>query len=128
MWCFKRRDEPVAASRKGFHIPRVVGGVTEGGPQPFDRRVEAVLEVHERPFGPQPLRQLLAGHDIAGAFEHHAQDFEWLLLQAYPFGSVAQLARANVELERVEAEDCRFHSQEIIAENRAPRVRLTSCG
>jgi hypothetical protein len=62
-----------------------------------------VLEVHERAVGPQPLPQLVAGHDMPGALEHQAEDFERLFLQAHAAGTAAELARTHVELERSEA-------------------------
>ncbi len=62
-----------------------------------------MLEIDERPIGPQPLRQLLASDDVARAFEHHPENLEGLLLQTDQVLALPQLARAYVEFERFKA-------------------------
>jgi hypothetical protein len=63
-----------------------------------------VLEVDERPIGPQALAQLVPRDDVAATLEHHAKDLEWLILQTDSRGARPQLARTDVELERTELE------------------------
>jgi len=97
-----RADEPVPAARQRLDELRVVRGVTKGSTQSFDRGVQAVLEVDERPIGPEPLPQFIAGDDIARAFEHQAEDLERLFLQADRTAALVQLTRPEVQLERSE--------------------------
>ncbi len=97
-------DEPVSTPRQRLHETRVIRVVAEGGPQPFDRGVEAVLEVDERAVGPEPALQLVAGDHVTRALEHQPQDLERLLLQADGGAVLVQLTRPDVELERSEAQ------------------------
>jgi len=64
-----------------------------------------VLEIDERPVRPESLRQLLARHDVTGMLEQHPEDLEGLILQSNARFASAQLARTEVELEHVEAND-----------------------
>jgi hypothetical protein len=57
------------------------GIVTECGPQPLHRRIEAVLEVHEEIVAPQSLAQFVPRDHRAGAFEQCAENLERLPLQ-----------------------------------------------
>ena len=98
----ERRDEPIAAARQRLDEPRVVRIVAERGAQALHRRVQAVLEVDEGAVRPQPLAQLLARDDVAGALEHQPEDLERLLLQADAGRARPQLAQPHVELERAE--------------------------
>ena len=69
-----------------------------------------MLEIDERPLGPQTLTQLVSRDDIARPLQHEAENLERLLLQAHAHGAVAQLARAHVQLEGPEAQRVRrFH-------------------
>jgi hypothetical protein len=45
-----------------------------------NRGVEAHIEFHERPGGPNRLAQLLPRHDVAGALEQQRQHAKRLLL------------------------------------------------
>src|SRR2546429_2054426 len=56
-------DEPVAALRQGFDETRLLLAVAQSHAQLLDGRVEAVLEVHKRVSGPEPLLELLACDD-----------------------------------------------------------------
>jgi hypothetical protein len=60
-----------------------------------------VFEVDERAVGPQPLPQLLPGDDVTRPLEHQPQNLEWLFLQPRASGTLAQLARPDIELEWV---------------------------
>ena len=76
-----RGDEAVAAPMQRLDEPRVVGIVAERRAQPFDRGVQAVLEVDERSRRPQALAQLFARHDFARPLEHHHENFKRLILK-----------------------------------------------
>jgi hypothetical protein len=100
----QRANEPVAAARQRFHKTRIVGIVAERLPEPLHGGIEAVLEIDERAIRPEPPLQLVTGHDVARPLEHHAEDFEWLLLQPDPAVAVVKLSRTEVQLERSEAD------------------------
>ena len=87
-----------------LHEPRMLGVVAERGAQALDRRVQPVLEVDERAVRPQPLPELVAGQHLAGPLEQHGQQLERLVLQAEAHAVLAQLARAEIELESSESE------------------------
>ena len=101
------RDEAVAAPMQRLDEPRIVGIVAERGAQPLDRRIQAVLEIDERPRRPQTLAQLFARHHFAGPLEHHRENFERLILQPDADAALAQLARAQIDLEGPESLDVR---------------------
>ena len=63
-----------------------------------------MLEIDECPFRPEPPRELLAGDDVTGVLEHHAEDLERLLLETDAVLPFPQLAGADVELEGFETE------------------------
>ena len=64
-----------------------------------------MLEVDECAIGPEPPAQFVPGDHGAGTLEHHAQDFERLLLQADRAAAAGpELARPDVQLERPEAQ------------------------
>jgi hypothetical protein len=56
-----------------------------------------VLEIDERPVGPQPIAQFVARDDRAGTVEQQLQDLERLLLQPDARISFPQLARRLVQ-------------------------------
>jgi hypothetical protein len=68
-----------------------------------DSRAEAVIEIHEGIGGPQLLPQFLARHRLAGTLQQQAKDLEGLLLNLDPESVFAQVAGAQVGLERSEA-------------------------
>jgi hypothetical protein len=107
-------DEAIPPARHGLDEPRLIGFIAEGGAQPLDRRVEAVLEVDERSVGPETLPQFVARDDVAGALEHQAEDFVRLILQADAPRPVAQLAGMAVELERRESKQVRPHASSLV--------------
>src|SRR5262249_23151769 len=82
-----------------LHESRTVRIVAERRAQPLDGGVEPVLEVDERPVGPEPAPQLLARQDFIGLLQEHQQYFEGLILQAQADTILAKLARPHVELE-----------------------------
>src|SRR4051812_3045335 len=103
---FDRPDEPVAAARERFDEPRRRRRVAERFPNPRDRVVQAVVEVHERIGGPDFRSQLLARHQLAGVSEQRGKDLQRLPLKPVLHSVLAQFASANVEVEHAEAKDC----------------------
>jgi hypothetical protein len=67
-----------------------------------------VLEIDERAGGPEPLAQLFACDELTGPVEHHRQNFERLFLQSDSHSALAQLARAQVDLEGSEPPNIRL--------------------
>ena len=64
-----------------------------------------MFEVDERVAGPQPLPELVAGDDLAGPFEQRDQETEGLVGQVQPAAGLAQLTRADVQLEDAEPDN-----------------------
>ena len=104
-----RSDEAISAPLQRLDEARTLGVVAERGAQPLDRRVQPVLEIDERPVRPQPVAELVAGEHVRGTLEQHGQNFEWLVLQPDADAVLAQLTRADVELESAEAERASLH-------------------
>ena len=73
--------------------------VAERGAEPLHGSIQTVFEVNECSLRPETLRQLLARDHVARSLEHHAEDFERLLLEPDAFLPFPQLAGAHVELE-----------------------------
>ena len=63
------RDEPIAAPRECLDEARVIRGVGQRFAQPLDGGVHPVVEVDERVVRPEPLPQLVASDQLAGAFQ-----------------------------------------------------------
>jgi hypothetical protein len=93
-------DVAIAASRHGLDKRRPVDIVAKKRPQPFDGRVETVLEVHERALGPETMEQFVPSDDVAWALEQGAQDLERLNLKLDAPPAFSQLSGAQVELPR----------------------------
>jgi len=86
-------NPPVPAPRQRLDVARRLCVVAERRAQPLDGGVEAVLEVHERAVGPEPIAELVARHDAAPAGEQQPEDLERLLLQPDARAAFHQLAR-----------------------------------
>ena len=99
-----RSDEAIAAPGQGLDELRRFGRIPECLAGLLDRRVQAVLEVHERVGFPEPFAQLLARADLARPFEQQRQDLSRLLLQPDPMALPVQLAAATIEFEWPEME------------------------
>jgi hypothetical protein len=56
--------------------------VSNHATQTFDGRVQPVLEVYERPLGPQMTSEFLAAQDFGRALEEQGQHVEGLVLQS----------------------------------------------
>ena len=63
-------DEPVAAPRKRLDEARCHRRIAQGFTKPFYRRVQTVLEIHERIFRPELATQIIAG-DQRPRLTHH---------------------------------------------------------
>ena len=99
-------DEAIPATRQGLDEPRGVGRISERFPQLVDRRVDAVIEVHDRP-GPELLLQLLARDELARLFQEHCQHLQGLLLESDSDSLLAQLSCPEIDLEHPEPNDLR---------------------
>ena len=121
---FERADEAVADAGEGLDEARLRRVVAEDGPEPLHHRVDAVLEVDRGAVGPQPLADVLAGDDVAGAIEHQRQQLERLFLQPDGIGAATHLAQAHVDLDATELHDRGRH----LLAHRAPSVAESTFG
>ena len=94
-----RGDETIAAARHRLDIARRIGGVAQRVAQPLHDCVQAVLEVDEGVGGPEPLPQLVAGHQLAGPLDQGQQHVQRLRGETVTAQMVVQLARDWVEQE-----------------------------
>jgi hypothetical protein len=98
------RQETVANPRQRPDEPWRGGGVIQAVPQPFDRRVYAVVELDHRAVRPQPFAYLFAGDYFPRPLEQHDEDLERLVWQAHPRPMLAQLAGVEVQFKHAERE------------------------
>src|ERR1700678_3821269 len=92
-----RTDKSVAASRKGFDEPRLVGFVTKCPPQLLDCGIQTMLKIHKRILGPQPLAKRVTGHQLARMLEQNRENPKGLFLQFDFTATLEKLARAQVQ-------------------------------
>jgi hypothetical protein len=64
-----------------------------------------VIEVDEGVFGPEFAAQFLSGHDFSRSFEQCGQHLKGLLLELYLLSALAEFPRAEIDLERTEADN-----------------------
>ena len=65
-------DKPVTALGNSFDVARMFRGIAKQVTDLLNRRVQTVVEVHERIGGPKGLLQFFAGDNFAAAFEQDA--------------------------------------------------------
>lgn len=92
-----RADVTIATARYDLDERRPDGIITECATQSLHRRIETVFEVHERPSRHKRWRNSSRLITSPGRSKW-AEDVERLSLQANAEGSVARLARREVEL------------------------------
>ena len=100
-----RGDEPIAAARQRLDESRDVRRVPERISQPANRRIQAALEIDERLCRPQALSQLLAGDEFAWTIQQCPENLKRLIGEVDPDAAPAQLAGAQIQLERAEANE-----------------------
>ena len=98
-----QRHEPVPAAVERFDESWALGVVSNSRPEPFDRGVESVLEVHEGAVRPQPQPQIIACNHFPWLTQQHDQHFERLILQADSPTILSEFARPHVEREAPES-------------------------
>ena len=79
-----------------------------------------MLEIDKGAGRPESPRELLARDHVAGALEHHAQDFERLLLQTNAVCPFPQFAGPDVEFKGIEAQKA-FRVHKELSPVRPPR-------
>jgi hypothetical protein len=84
-----RGDEPIAPPRQRLDESRHVRRIAKRLSQPANRGIQAALEVDERLWA-------------ARAFQQRPEDLEGLVGETDPDAALAQLARAQIQLERAE--------------------------
>jgi hypothetical protein len=100
-----RHDEPIPASRQRLDKSRVIGGIAERFPQLIDRRIQAVVEIHEGVGRPALIAKFFACDHFARPLQQDREDLKGLLLQSDPYALLAHLSSAHVHLERSEPQD-----------------------
>lgn len=100
---FDGSDEAVAAAGEGFDEAGVSCGVAEGFAEAVDGGVHAVVEVDIGVRGPEGAGDLVAGKELAGAFEQKAEKLEGLGMDADASALAAEFAGGGVGLEDAEA-------------------------
>jgi hypothetical protein len=98
-----RSDEAVADPGDGFYIPGRGCRVTQRVAEFLDRFVQSVVKVDKDVRGPKALPEFIAGEYLAGTFQEHTQEQQWLLWQP-EFGPIpAQLPGLEIELKEAKA-------------------------
>jgi hypothetical protein len=75
-----RGDKAITPTGQGFDKPRIVGGVAESIPQPFDGGIQAVLEVDEGVGRPKAGLEFLASNQFTGFFQQKIENLQRLVL------------------------------------------------
>jgi hypothetical protein len=101
--------EAISPPVERFHEPRTLSGVAKRRTQTLNRSVHAVLEIHKRAVGPQPIANLLTRDHIACALEQHAENVKRLVLQPHTDATLAQFTRTKIHLELVESRHLACH-------------------
>lgn len=99
------RDEPISSPGQSFDEAGLGSGIAEGLADLVDRRVYAVIEVHERTIGPQSLMDFPAGHQFAGTIQQHQQHLQGLSLQWQSTALFAQFLGLLVHLKYTETKE-----------------------
>ena len=95
--------EPIATPRKRLDESRGRGRVAKDLPQPFDRRVQAVLEIHEDIVTPQFTTQVVARHQCAWRSNQERENTKRLDRQEKPAAVLRQLPRPQIQRELAES-------------------------
>ena len=102
------RNKAVSVSWNSLDKSRILRRITEGFTQAHDRRIQAVVKIHESIVVPESLAQVLATDNVLGAIEKHRKDLEGLLLKLDADALLAKLTEAKVQLKQAEAENAVF--------------------
>src|SRR5215470_20198784 len=78
---FHGSNKSVTTLGKCFNETWLLLVVVQGLAEFLDRRVQAVIEINESVFGPEPFLQILACDDLTGMFQKHREDMKRLDLQ-----------------------------------------------
>ena len=95
--------EPIATPWKRLDEARGRGRVAKDLPQPFDRRVQTVLEIHEDIVTPQFTTQVVARHQCAGRSNQERENAKRLDGQEKPAPVLRQLPRPQIQRELAES-------------------------
>ena len=77
-----RHEQSIAATWNGLDESRRGRRIVQRLTQSADRRVQPVVEVDERPVGPEPAPEVFATDHLAGPFEQSVQEGQRLVRQA----------------------------------------------
>jgi hypothetical protein len=91
-------------------------GFAQGISEFLDGGVDAVVEFDDGIIRPQVQADFLAQHYLTAMLQQHGQDSERLFLQSDPPPMLAQLASANVEFERSEANSANERIHRLVAD------------
>jgi hypothetical protein len=89
-------NETITALGKGFDEARLIRLVVQGLAQFLDGCIEAVVEIHERVFGPKPLAKLFSSDQLAGLLQQDGQYLQRLILKLDLMAALVKLTGAQV--------------------------------
>jgi hypothetical protein len=94
--------KPVALSGNGFHVARLIGGISQGLAELVDGRVQPVIEIDERRTIPQSLPQFFTRYHLMRAFQKDFQNLQRVASQPQTRPMLPQFIRRDVELKWTE--------------------------
>ena len=104
VYACKRSDKPVSAARHRLDVLRVVRRISQGSAHLINRRVQTMLEVHERSLAPYFLAQLFPAYRFARVLEQNEQYLKRLARQPYSNPVLSNFPRPRRDFERSEYE------------------------
>ena len=99
--------EPISTPRKRLDESRCRRRVAKRLAQPFDRRVQAVLEIDEGIVAPEFTTQIVARHQCAGRAHQERENAKRLDWQEEPAAVLRQLPRPEIQRELTESHELR---------------------
>ena len=102
--------EPISTPWKRLDESRCRRRVAKSLAQPFDRRVQAVLEIDEGIVAPEFTTQIVARHQCAGRPHQERENAKRLDRQEKPAAVLRQLPRPQIQRELAESYELRLRS------------------
>ena len=99
--------EAIAAAGDCLDVEAVIACVVKRVANLLDAEIHSLVEVDERPFGPEVPPNVVAGDRTAGLLCEENEDLERLRLQPDSLSVAAKLFRLEIQLEVAEGEYAR---------------------
>ena len=100
-----RSNEAIPTPSERFDEHRSFRRFAQRITQPFDRRIQAVIEINKGVVWPKFLAQFLPANKFSRSLKQRRQYLQRLLLQLYVLSPVAQFAGLKINLEPTEVDD-----------------------